>query len=70
MHKTNTDDKLLILPYTLKNAAFVEWRGHHASRIVYNPDYEYYGNDVPTALPNRHDTFIYLDETQAFTHYI
>jgi hypothetical protein len=32
---------------------------------VYRPQYEQYGNYVPTVLPRRYDAFIYLDETHA-----
>jgi erythromycin esterase-like protein len=40
-------------------------RGHRAIGVVYRPQYEQYGNYVPTVLPQRYDAFIYLDETHA-----
>jgi len=41
------------------------WRGHRAIGVVYRPEYERYGNYVPTVLPERYDAFLYLDETTA-----
>jgi len=41
------------------------WRGHRAIGVVYRPQYERYGNYVPTVLPERYDAFLYLDETAA-----
>jgi erythromycin esterase-like protein len=38
---------------------------HRAVGVLYNPQYEKYGNYVPTILPLRYDAFIYLDETWA-----
>jgi erythromycin esterase len=39
--------------------------GHRAIGVVYNPEYESYGNYVPTIMPLRYDAFIYADETSA-----
>jgi erythromycin esterase len=33
--------------------------------VVYYPEYERYGNYVPTVLPRRYDAFLYLDTTRA-----
>ena len=41
------------------------WRGHRAIGVVYRPQFEQYGNYVPTVLPRRYDAFMYLDETHA-----
>ncbi len=40
-------------------------RGHRAIGVVYRPQYESYGNYVPTVLPHRYDAFLYLDQTEA-----
>jgi len=32
---------------------------------VCDPDFERFGNYVPTALPRRYGAFLYLDETEA-----
>ena len=42
-----------------------ETRGHRAIGVVYDPDYERFGNYVPTALADRYDAFLYIDRTQA-----
>ena len=46
-------------------ADFLEERGHRAIGVVYHPEYEHFGNYVPTVLPRRYDAFCYLDETHA-----
>ena len=42
-----------------------EWRGHRAIGVVYRPQYEQYGNYVPTVLPRRYDAFLFIDRTSA-----
>jgi erythromycin esterase len=42
-----------------------EWRGQRAIGVVYNPQYEKYGNYVPTHLSLRYDAFLFIDETHA-----
>ena len=63
LHTAGASDKLLIFgeptPQMLKS------RGHRAIGVVYHPEYEQYGNYVPTVLPRRYDAFLYLDETEA-----
>jgi len=33
--------------------------------VVYNPEYERYGNYVPTNLAKRYDAFLHIDKTCA-----
>jgi erythromycin esterase-like protein len=40
-------------------------RGQRAIGVVYNPEYEKYGNYVPTDLIRRYDAFLYIDKTHA-----
>jgi erythromycin esterase len=40
-------------------------KGQRAIGVVYNPEYERYGNYVPTILAKRYDAFLYIDETHA-----
>lgn len=40
-------------------------RGHRAIGVVYEPGHERWGNYVPTILPRRYDSFIFLDHTDA-----
>lgn len=65
LHKSGIQTKLLLMD-DFKNTLFSEKRiDHRAIGVVYRPEYERYGNYVPTVLPARYDTFIYLDKTQA-----
>jgi erythromycin esterase-like protein len=41
------------------------WRDHRAIGVVYNPDYERFGNYVPTVVPRRYDAFLFVDESRA-----
>jgi erythromycin esterase len=40
-------------------------RGQRAIGVVYQPEYEGYGNYVPTNLAKRYDAFLHVDKTQA-----
>ncbi len=40
-------------------------RGQRAIGVVYNPEYEAYGNYVPSNLAKRYDAFVHIDKTQA-----
>ncbi len=40
-------------------------RGQRAIGVVYNPEYERFGNYVPTLLTRRYDAFLYIDKTHA-----
>ena len=42
-------------------------KGQRAIGVVYNPEYEKYGNYVPTVLTKRYDAFLYIDETHALS---
>ncbi|MGZ8543639.1 MAG: erythromycin esterase family protein [Flavisolibacter sp.] len=65
LHKAGPENKLLLLN-DFYNEQFMENHiGHRAIGVVYNPEYEQYGNYVPTLLPLRYDAFIYLDHTHA-----
>ena len=39
--------------------------GHRAIGVVYRPEFEQFGNYVPSVIPERYDAFLYLDQTQA-----
>jgi erythromycin esterase-like protein len=38
---------------------------HRAIGVVYRPEFERYGNYVPSYLTRRYDAFIYLNQTKA-----
>jgi erythromycin esterase len=56
------DDRMMIFPKPA-SAELSAWRGHRAIGVVYRPQYEQYGNYVPTVLPRRYDAFLYIDQT-------
>ncbi|MFZ9388797.1 MAG: erythromycin esterase family protein [Chitinophagaceae bacterium] len=65
LHTAGSGDKLLLMD-DFRQDVFMEHRiGHRAIGVVYNPEYEKYGNYVPSIMPLRYDAFIYLDETSA-----
>ncbi|GEO09107.1 erythromycin esterase family protein [Segetibacter aerophilus] len=65
LHKASPQNKLLLMDQ-LKDSFFGEKRiGHRAIGVVYRPEYERYGNYVPSVLPDRYDAFTYIDKTQA-----
>jgi erythromycin esterase-like protein len=45
-------------------------KGQRAIGVVYNPEYERYGNYVPTILTRRYDAFLHIDKTHALRHCI
>ena len=65
LHEAGPEDCLLLLDEVRTNADFLKQRGHRAIGVVYHPEYERYGNYVPTVLPLRYDAFLFLTETQA-----
>jgi erythromycin esterase-like protein len=64
LHRAFGRDRLLLFDHVTAGAA-LEPRGHRAIGVVYRPEYEHFGNYVPTVLPRRYDAFLYLDETHA-----
>lgn len=65
LHKTGPENKLLVMDDFMEDELMENYIGHRAIGVVYNPEYEQYGNYVPTILPLRYDAFIYLDHTSA-----
>ncbi len=59
------DACLLLLDRTENRDGWMDSRGHRAIGVVYRPAFEHYGNYVPTVLPRRYDTFLFIDETAA-----
>jgi len=48
-------------------ASFNEWIGHRAVGVVYNPEFEAYGNYVPSRVGSRYDAFLFISRTSALT---
>jgi erythromycin esterase-like protein len=58
-------NQFLILNESARTPEFLERRGHRAIGVVYNSDYEQFGNYVPTVLPDRYDALLFIDESHA-----
>ena len=65
LHRAGAEDKLLMLTSGRPTSELLEPRGHRAIGVVYHPEYEHYGNYVPSVLPRRYDAFIYVDTARA-----
>jgi len=63
LHKAGVQNKLLLMDDFMNDVFMENHLGHRAIGVVYNPEYEQYGNYVPSILPKRYDAFIYIDET-------
>ena len=64
LHRAGAVDKMFLFQGDEPDALRTR-RGHRAIGVVYHPEYERYGNYVPTVLPRRYDAFLFLDETRA-----
>ncbi len=66
LHQAGKGDKILI--FTNENhLIFSDWIGHRAIGVVYQPEFEAYGNYVPSKISDRYDSFIFLDKTNALS---
>lgn len=65
LHQAGPSNKLLIMDDFMNDEFMENHIGHRAIGVVYNPEYEKYGNYVPSILPMRYDAFVYLDQTKA-----
>lgn len=60
----------LILLFTEENRGlFSEWTGHRAIGVVYNPEFEAYGNFVSSRVGRRYDAFIFFSQSTALDPY-
>lgn len=64
LHQAGTEDKLLLF-HDKNRTNYLDKIGHRAIGVVYNPEYEQFGNYVPTEIGKRYDAFIYIDHTNA-----
>jgi erythromycin esterase-like protein len=65
LHKLDAKNRIVFMNEAMKNAVGKYQFGHRAIGVVYRPQYEHYGNYVPSYIPYRYNAFIYLDETSA-----
>ncbi|CAM3192177.1 erythromycin esterase family protein [Filibacter tadaridae] len=64
LHKTGAFDKLFI--FNEENRKYFNgWTGHRAIGVIYDPEYEAFGNYVPSQVGSRYDAFIFIDQTTA-----
>jgi erythromycin esterase len=63
LHAAGPENRLLVFDDPTRE--MLEVRGHRAIGVVYHPEYEHFGNYVPTVLPRRYDAFLFLDRTTA-----
>jgi erythromycin esterase-like protein len=63
LHRVEPLDKLLL--FDTPTPSMLEWRGHRAIGVVYRPEYEQFGNYVPTVMPLRYDAMLFIDRTRA-----
>ncbi len=65
LHDVSPGDQFLLFDPARLPQEFLRWRGHRAIGVVYHPEYEWYGNYVPTVLPRRYDALLFVDESRA-----
>ncbi|MDI2589411.1 erythromycin esterase family protein [Psychrobacillus sp. NEAU-3TGS] len=66
LHNAGAHDKLLIFNEE-NRSIFNNWIGHRAIGVVYHPEFEAYGNYVPSKIGSRYDAFIYMEQTKALS---
>nr|WP_082797283.1 erythromycin esterase family protein [Neobacillus drentensis] len=64
MHKSGAVNKYLIFTDGNRHE-FSTTIGHRAIGVVYRPEYEHFGNYVPSIMGHRYDGFIFIDKTNA-----
>ncbi len=64
LHQDGSDQLVIFDPENMSDE-IRKRRGHRAIGVVYQGEFESYGNYVPTVLPKRYDAFLYIDETEA-----
>lgn len=66
LHAAGAHDKLLLFNDE-NRTQFDEWIGHRAIGVVYNPEFEAYGNFVASRVSERYDAFIFIDRSTALS---
>ncbi|MEH7077016.1 erythromycin esterase family protein [Neobacillus drentensis] len=64
MHKSGAVNKYLLFSDQNRDE-FSTIIGHRAIGVVYRPEYEQFGNYVPSNIGKRYDGFIFFDQTKA-----
>ncbi|MFS0863757.1 erythromycin esterase family protein [Fredinandcohnia sp. 179-A 10B2 NHS] len=66
MHQAGAHDKILVFTEENKHL-FSDTIGHRAIGVVYNPQYEQYGNYVPSVMSDRYNAFVFVDCSRALS---
>ena len=64
-HQMGDGDKLLLVGAAPATPELLAPRGHRAIGVVYRPQYESFGNYVPTVLPRRYDALLFVERSRA-----
>ncbi len=64
MHQTGKGDQLLFMDALRGSDLFNTEIPHRAIGVVYHPQYEQFGNYVPSIMPERYDYFIHIDDSK------
>lgn len=65
LHAASPHNKLLLMEDFMDDILMEHHIPHRAVGVVYQPEYEQYGNYVPSIMPMRYDAFIHIDESRA-----
>ncbi|SFQ30758.1 erythromycin esterase family protein [Hymenobacter arizonensis] len=66
LHSQLSGDNALLLSSELRQIdSLSKAQGHRAIGVVYRPQFEQFGNYVPSVIPERYDAFLFFDKTQA-----
>ncbi len=65
LHQLDSKNRIVFMNEEMKKQIGKKEIGHRAIGVVYQPQYEFLGNYVPSLMPQRYDAFVYLDETSA-----
>ncbi|WP_096201748.1 erythromycin esterase family protein [Bacillus sp. FJAT-45350] len=66
LHKANNGNCILLFDQDNKGE-FNETIGHRAIGVIYHPEFEHYGNYVPSQMSERYNAFVFIDETKALS---
>ncbi|PLT33583.1 erythromycin esterase family protein [Bacillus sp. V5-8f] len=64
LNRTGDFDKILFFEEGNRHL-FSSKIGHRAIGVVYNPEYEHFGNYVPSVISERYDAFVFINRSHA-----
>jgi erythromycin esterase len=65
LHLIDAKDRIVFMNDTIKEIMGNKYFNHRAIGVVYRPQFEYFGNYVPSKMAYRYDAFIHIEETSA-----